>query len=240
MTHSYPIKYDLPTEDELPELPPDDPNMQRATKKTELNKCIFIEVLTRTANITESCRTIDISRDLAYRWYKEATEMEVTLLNGERMLFSAAWDNAIEEGVDGLEAIARHRAVHGIDEPVIHKGELAYRRQPISRAAHLRASEHGIEVVGELELDAHGEPIPLTVRRPSDRLMEILLKAHRPEKFRENVDVKAIGQGGLLLIPVAPEDWEKTAGKQQLDHRGLTDEERTLEGEVDEGAVREG
>ena len=36
---------------------------------------------------------------------------------------SAAWDNAVEQGIDTLEFEARRRECEGVDEPVFHKGE---------------------------------------------------------------------------------------------------------------------
>ena len=66
---------------------------------------------------------------------------------------------------------------------------------------------------GELELDAEGRPIPLTIRRYSDRLLEVLLKARRPETFRENMKLEAHVTGGVLAIPqsdqanLSAEDW---------------------------------
>jgi hypothetical protein len=55
-----------------------------------------------------------------------------------------------------------------------------------------------------------------TVTKYSDGLLEKLLKAAKPEKYRENVNVSG-GAGlrtGVVLIPVAAvsmEDWEKAA-----------------------------
>lgn len=233
MSHSYPLKYDLPDMDSIPELPADDPDRHRLTKKTEINKYVFIEVLRRTANVAEACRVIGISRDLAYRWSRNET-MEVTINTGERLLFSQAWESAIEDGVDGLEAVAFHRATHGIDEPVIHQGQLMYRRQPLTKAELTRASEHDLEVVGELERDENGDPIPLTVRKPSDRMLEILLKAHRPNKYRENVEVKHSIEGGVMVIPAEPTDWEAEAANQQKEHRSGEAPKPAIEGECEE------
>lgn len=72
--------------------------------------------------------------------------------------FAQAWDAAIEIAVDKLEYAARNRAVDGVEEPII----------------------------GRIERDRDG--IITTTRRYSDTLLVTLLKAHRPEKYREKVD----------------------------------------------------
>jgi hypothetical protein len=112
--------------------------------------------------------------------------------------FHEAWEAALQIGNDYLEQEAQRRAVEGYEEPVVHKGIQAF----------VRDAE-----TGELELDANGRPIPLTIRRYSDRLLEVLLKARRPEKFRENMKIEAEISGGVLAIPqsdqanLSAEDW---------------------------------
>jgi len=79
-----------------------------------------------------------------------------------------------------------------------------------------------------------------TVTKYSDKLLETLLKAAKPEKYRENVNISG-GAGtktGVVLIPVVAvsmEDWEKSAldvhKKQQLmkyeEDSGIVDAEFT-------------
>lgn len=69
--------------------------------------------------------------------------------------FAAAWNEAIEAATDALEAEARRRAVEGVETAVIRGGRMV--------------------------LDEEGNPI--TIRRYSDNLLAMLLRAHRPEKF---------------------------------------------------------
>ncbi len=77
--------------------------------------------------------------------------------------FAAAWRDAEEEAVDMLEAEARRRAVEGIEEPLVGGGKLI-------------KDDDGRTVV---------------VRKYNDRLLEFLLKAHRPEKYKERGDAGA-------------------------------------------------
>lgn len=69
--------------------------------------------------------------------------------------FAEGWDEALETACDALEKEARRRAIQGVDEPIVSAGKV------------MRADDG----------------TPLMVRRYSDRLLEVLLRAHRPEKF---------------------------------------------------------
>lgn len=115
---------------------------------------MFLEVLGKTANVTEAARSAGIGRMTAYDW-RAADEA-----------FAKAWDDALEVSVDALEAEARRRAVEGWEEPVFQGGK----------------------DVG-------------TIRRYSDRMLEILLKGHRP-KFRENQRIEVSGPNGGPVVTV--------------------------------------
>lgn len=69
--------------------------------------------------------------------------------------FAMRMREACDEAIDLLEAEARRRALDGVEEPIIRGGEF------------LRQDDGSIAVI----------------RRYSDRLLELLLKAHRPEIF---------------------------------------------------------
>ena len=71
--------------------------------------------------------------------------------------FAAAWLEAIEVATDALEAEARRRAIEGVETAIVHGGRMVR--------------------------DDAGNP--LTIRRYSDTLLALLLRAHRPEKYRD-------------------------------------------------------
>lgn len=56
----------------------------------------------------------------------------------------------------------------------------------------------------------------------SDTLLIQLLKAKRPQEFRENVSLQADVKGGVLVVPGVASDgaWETAAGANQAEHRG--------------------
>ena len=77
--------------------------------------------------------------------------------------FAEAWDEALDAGTDALEDEARRRAVDGVEEPIVAMGKVAR--------------------------DEAGNV--LTVRRYSDSLLTLLLKARRPDKFKERSAVES-------------------------------------------------
>ena len=79
--------------------------------------------------------------------------------------FAQAWDEALETASDLLEAEARRRGVAGVPEPILYKGQLVF--------------HEGKQVV---------------MRRYSDGLLQTLLRANRPGKFRE----PRWGEGGQV------------------------------------------
>lgn len=89
--------------------------------------------------------------------------------------FKAEWDDALEEATDELEREARRRALDGVERMKIYKGA------PVLIPV---VDDEGIvqrDEKGELKLT------PYVEREYSDTLMIFLLKAHRPDKFRDNV-----------------------------------------------------
>ena len=103
--------------------------------------------------------------------------------------FRAAWDEAKEASADLLEKEARRRAVEGLEEPIIHKGMPTYVLE-LDEAGNaiydlvqreVPNADGSVSVVNERvprkKLDENGQPIVMTVRKPSDAL---LVPAERP------------------------------------------------------------
>ena len=78
------------------------------------------------------------------------------------LAFAEAWDAALEDGTDTLEDEARRRAHDGVEELIVTMGKIA--RDEAGNA--------------------------LTVRRYSDSLLTLLLKARRPDKFKDRSAVE--------------------------------------------------
>jgi hypothetical protein len=77
--------------------------MVRKTTHVAARKRTIIERLTAGDAVAQAARAACISRAEAYRWKHEDSK------------FSAAWDDAVEEGIDMLETIAYRRAIDGND-----------------------------------------------------------------------------------------------------------------------------
>ena len=155
-------------------------------------KPLFLDTLRGTGNVRLSASNADVARQVAYR----ARDSSAT--------FRAAWDEALEEARELLEAEARRRASVGVEEPVFYKGE----------------------IVGH-------------IRKYSDNLLMFLLKAHWPDKFRENVSVdqRVSGRdGGPVktehVFQPSPEAWDEIL-------RVRAEVEKLRDGDADEDTVSE-
>lgn len=118
--------------------------MECTENRTREKKEAFLTRLSETANVSRSCADNNLPRRTVYDWRDSDAG------------FKAAWDQALELGLDALEDEAKRRAFEGTDRPVFYEG-----------------SECG------------------TVREYSDTLAIFLLKAYRPDRFkdRQSVDV---------------------------------------------------
>lgn len=101
--------------------------------------------------------------------------------------FRARWDAAVEVAMERLLEESFRRAVEGVEEPVVHGGRLATRTAD------------------------DGDEVPLTVRRYSDRLLEVLLKFRYPDAMADRLraDVSVGGSLGIdapALLRMSPEE----------------------------------
>jgi hypothetical protein len=130
----------------------------------------FFATLALTGNVTRAAEAANIERKTAY------------LARERDPAFRARWADALDEASDRLEEEARRRA-YGVDEPVIFQGE------PCVTWVGPDGNVVGKEAPG-------ARLVPLTVKKYSDGLLMFLLKACRPEKYRERQDVSVTSQGG--------------------------------------------
>lgn len=142
-------------------------------------KPAFLAALRELPVIAHACKAVGIERSTAYR-ARETDEA-----------FAEAWDAAVEDGVDRAEQEAFRRAVVGFEEPVIDKGRLAYRyeRYEVEDVNGVKQEHY------RLQLDANGQPIPLTVRKHSDALLALYLKGRRKKVYAERTEVTGADGG---------------------------------------------
>lgn len=178
----------------------------KSTSEKEANdlaKAIFIAALAEAMTITIAAEVAGIDRKTAYNWREKDEE------------FAQAWDAALEAGTDRLEQEAIRRASHGLEEPVVYQGQLTpiWERDEhgeVKLFAHDTGAKdpNGNAVIEHRprQLVINGQPQWLTLRKPSDTLMIFLLKARRPEQYRERFQTEHTGPNGQPLPPaqVAP------------------------------------
>ena len=85
-------------------------NSRAAAERRPRRKTVFLEALVVTLNVTLACRRAGIARRTAYD-RREADEG-----------FARKWDDAVDGGVDLLEAELHKRAFEGVERPVYYKG----------------------------------------------------------------------------------------------------------------------
>ncbi len=143
---------------------------RKALATMDARKDKFVEAYAaNAASIAPACLAAGVSRSTYKRWRRDDPD------------FDAHLEEAYQEAVDEAEAEVRHRGVHGVEESVIHKGELMYQTDPIS---------------GVLVLDDDFMPVVLTVNRKSDRMLELYVKANRAD-YRDRRDTRVTFEGGV-------------------------------------------
>lgn len=101
--------------------------------------------------------------------------------------FTAKWAEAKAASVDALEQEARRRAIEGVERHKFHKG------QPIMRTVVLP--------------DGKTAKVHYVEREYSDRMLEVLLKANMPEKYKDRSSVDH--SGGITLEQLVTQSLEK-------------------------------
>lgn len=108
--------------------------------------------------------------------------------------FAVGWDDAMCAGLLALEDEAHRRAFEGVDKPLTHQGQFTYLYEQ-------RTGDDGGPVIDETTqtprmfpvLDGQGNHRVATMKDYSDTLAIFLLKAHSPDKYRENSKVEISG-----------------------------------------------
>lgn len=110
----------------------------------ETAKDRFLSALSQTGNSAASCRASGLTR------------RQINIMRQRDLAFAEAYDEAMDDAADLLEAEAWRRALEGVAQPLLKAG------QPV--------------------LDAAGDVV--TVRRYSDPLLVMLLRGCKPGKFQ--------------------------------------------------------
>ena len=167
------------------------------TRKTVDNALRYLDVLATTGNYSAAARAIDIATGTANAWRKD--DGWVFTLEDETYTFRELCEQAMEMFADSIEQETVRRAVQGYDEPVVYKGQ----------------------IMSEYDEDS-GKYKPVTIKKYSDRLLEILLKGQRPKYAGDTqVNINAGDGAGVLVVPAGVDEssWSETIKEQQAPAR---------------------
>ena len=123
----------------------------------------------------------------------------VFTLEDETYTFRELCEQAMDMFADSIEQETVRRAVNGYDEPVVYKGQ----------------------IMSEIDEET-GYYKPVTVKKYSDRLLEILLKGQRPKYAGDTqVQINAGENGGVLVVPAGVDEssWGELIKEHQADAR---------------------
>jgi hypothetical protein len=152
------------------------------TTLTAANRKRFLDAYARCGILGEAARLAKVGRRSHYVWMEDPN-------------YQRQFESAREEACDLLEAEARRRAVDGVEEPVIYQGELCYAKKWNRKTQKFEPTKK-----------------PLTIRKYSDFLLMFLLKALKPEIYRDNWKGEIKIEGTMAI-------------SSRLDYTQLTDEE---------------
>ena len=137
--------------------------MAQSRKNKAANQAAFLAAYESCGSVLHAARAAGIDRHTHYDWLREPGE------NGKR--YRRRFRQSKKYATDALEVEARRRAVEGVNEPVIYKGELA----------GIWVNKQGDRVP---EGTRGAKFVPLTVKKFSDVLLMALMNANNPKKFR--------------------------------------------------------
>lgn len=148
----------------------------------------FCAALAETCQVSKACAAVGIARWTAYQWRRDLPD------------FAEAWDEAMKAGLLALEDEAHRRGFEGVEEPLTHQGQFTPLYEDVlDGEGQLVRDADGIPKRRPV-LDENGRQRYASIRKYSDTLAIFLLKAHAPEKYRENSRVELAGQLALSTM----------------------------------------
>ena len=166
----------------------------------------FLAALRECGVMSRAAAAVGIDRVTA--WRRQHSDPE----------FAQACKEAISIATDALEAEARRRALVGVEEPVIYQGQPTYVYEtdacgyPIVDTVQEEQpgfDDKGAPIVRLVDvkrprrkLDENGQPVILTVRKPSDAMMALMLKGRRKSVFADRTELTGANGGPVQQATV--------------------------------------
>jgi hypothetical protein len=152
-------------------------------------KAAFLAAFAETGIVKAAAETAGISPKHTYYW----------LRNDQK--FAEAFQQAKESAIEKLESEARRRAEDGVARLKFHNGRLIMIPDPAGRTERVKVPAKRCRSNGRWVTEPeHWEPVPVMVpyveHEYSDTLLIFLLKALRPEKYRDNHLVTSSNETG--------------------------------------------
>ena len=163
----------------------------------------FLEALAGGSTVSEAALAAGIATSTVYARRRSDDD------------FRAAWDQALEDSADILEAEARRRAIHGIEEPVVYQGQLTPVWERDERGEVVMETRLVTETVKDADGKVVERDVPqrfprqarnrdgslkwLTIRKPSDALLMMLLKGRRKNVFSERTELAGVPGAPVVI-----------------------------------------
>lgn len=136
-------------------------------EQAALRRSLALSGIRQHGTISAGARAAGVVRHTVNGWRNDDEE------------FAEAVTQALEDYRDSLSEEITRRGRDGYEEPVVYQGRLCYR----------------VNEDGSLMLDDNFEPIVLTVRKYSDRLLELNAKAF-DDRYRDRSSLEVSGPDG--------------------------------------------
>lgn len=167
----------------------------------DTQKHAFLTALRRGSSVSEAAHATGLSSSAFYRLRKDDAG------------FAEDWKLALEDSADLLEREARRRAIEGVEEPVVYQGQLTpvWERDAIGTVLTRKVLKtiETKEGVRQVEMDepvqarnADGSLKYLTIRKPSDALLALLLKGRRKDVFADRTELTGANGGAVVMNDV--------------------------------------
>lgn len=114
--------------------------------------------------------------------------------------FAEAWQDALDTFADTLEKEAFRRAVLGVEKPIAYQGQFTYvmERDQNGKVIYDLTDEGETDKDGNpkltrtprYKLDENGQPVVVAIREYSDSILLAMLKAKKPQEYRDNAKIE--------------------------------------------------
>lgn len=159
-----------------------------ASNAIEVRHNLFFSELAIDGNVTRASRCANLDYKSLYRQRKMDAE------------FADRWTAALDSYADTLEAEAFRRAVQGVSKPISYQGQFTYEMERDAKGRVIydevdegQQDKDGKPILSKVpryKLDEHGRPTVVAIKEYSDSILLAMLKAKKPQEYRDNSRVE--------------------------------------------------